>query len=60
VDDQPLENLGSQSGEAQEAADVAVGEALVGGQIAERGDVAAWKRPSANTLVRMFPTVSGG
>ena len=41
MDDQPLENLQREPRKPQEAADVAVGEALVGGQIAERGDVAA-------------------
>lgn len=41
MDDQALEHLGRQPGEAHKAADVAVGQALVGGEIGERGDVAA-------------------
>ena len=43
MDDQPLEHLGRQPGETQEAADIAVGQALVGGEIGKRGDVAAFQ-----------------
>jgi len=43
VDDQPFQHLGCEPGEAQEAADVAVGQALVGGEIGERGDVTAFQ-----------------
>ena len=41
--DQPLEDFRRQPRKPQEAADVAVGEALVGGEIGKRGDVAAFQ-----------------
>jgi hypothetical protein len=48
VDHQPLEHLGHKPGEAQEAADVAGGEALVGGEIAECDHIAPFQPlPSA-------------
>ncbi len=40
MDDEALHNLRRQQGKAREAAEVAVGEALVGGEIGERGDFA--------------------
>ena len=43
MDNQPLEHLGRQPREAQEAADVTVGQALIGGEIGKRGDVAAFQ-----------------
>lgn len=43
VDDQPLEDVRREPGEAQEAADIAIRQALVGGQIGERGDFAAFQ-----------------
>ena len=55
MDDQPLKDSGREPGEAQEAADVAVGEALIGGEIGERGDVAARQPlpPAAAVAVRL-------
>ena len=67
MDDQPLEHLGRQPREAQEAADVTVGQALIGGQIGERGDVAAFQPlPPAPCAadgaqkVGILPAVHGG
>lgn len=56
MDDQPLEDVRREPRKPQEAADIAVGQALVGGEVGERGDVAAFQPlPPAPSVYALRP-----